>query len=139
VSVDRLKELFEFFTCALRRLHALGVSRYDYLALRQSEPALAEAFSHADAVPRNTLRGDCACRHLSRVARQETHASAKLGAAERGFSYVGRGGGRAAPMASPAGGGGPRQPDGPDGRRQGRGGGAARGGRGGRGRGGGRT
>lgn len=70
ITTIKLMELTEFFFCALRRLHALGVSRYDYLGLRQSEPALAEAFAHADAVPRNTLRGDGARRYLSRVARQ---------------------------------------------------------------------
>lgn len=69
-----------------------GLSRYDYLSLRQTEPALAEAFYHADAVPRNTLRGDGARRYLARVSCQETHATAKLGAADRGFVYPHRGG-----------------------------------------------
>lgn len=81
ISLAKLRDLVQFFACGLHRLHALGVSRYDYLAQRQSEPALAEAFAHADVVPRNTLRGDGARRYLSRVARQETHASAKLCAA----------------------------------------------------------
>lgn len=133
-SIDRLREVIEYFACSLRRLYALGVSRYDYLSLRQTEPALAEAFSHADAVPRNTLRGDGARRYLARVARQETHATAKLGAADRGFVYPHRGGRAstvaAAPVATP------KQPDPADGRRQQRNGGPARGGgRGGRGRG----
>lgn len=61
--------------------------RYDYLALRQSEPNLADAFSQADAVPRNSLRGDGARRFISRDARAEKNASAKIGAAERGFTY----------------------------------------------------
>ncbi len=83
-------ELLTYILCGINRLYAIGVSRYDYLALKLSEPALAEAFAHSDAVPRNTLRGDGARRYLSRVVRQETHATAKLGAAERGFGYSGR-------------------------------------------------
>ncbi|KAK1867272.1 hypothetical protein I4F81_009779 [Pyropia yezoensis] len=83
-TVDALYEQLEYVVGSTRRIHALGVSRYDYLALRQSEPNLADAFAHADAVPRNSLRGDGARRFLSRVARAETHASAKIGAAERG-------------------------------------------------------
>lgn len=136
VSAARLREVIEYFTCALGRLYALGVSRYDYLSLRQTEPALAEAVSHADAVPRNTLRGDGARRYLARVARQETHATAKLAAADRGFSYPHRGGqAGATPAASVS----PKQPYSADGRRP-RGGGQPRGGgRGGRGRGAGRT
>jgi len=108
-AVDRTpeedKQLVEFLLCALNRTYAIGVSRYDYLALRQSEPALAEAFAHSDAVPRNTLRGDGARRYLSRVVRQETLASAKIGAAERGFSYGSRTTGRAGGSTAPAGGG----------------------------------
>lgn len=138
VSVARLREVIEYFTCSLRRLYALGVSRYDYLSLRQTEPALAEAFSHADAVPRNTLRGDGARRYLARVARQETHVTAKLGAADRGFVYPHRGGRVAASATATA--AAPKQPDTADGRRQPRGGGQPRGaGRGGRGRGAGRA
>jgi len=87
---EEVKQLLEYLLCSINRTYAIGVSRYDYLALRQSEPALAEAFAHSDAVPRNTLRGDGARRYLSRVVRQETHASAKIGAAERGFSYGNR-------------------------------------------------
>lgn len=93
--------LVEFFACGLHSFHALGVSRYDYLAMRQSEPALAEALAHAYAVLRNTLRGDGERRYLSRVARQDLHASANLWAAERGFSYSHRGARPAARAAAP--------------------------------------
>ncbi|KAK1859117.1 hypothetical protein I4F81_001714 [Pyropia yezoensis] len=89
-SPDDAKQLLEFLLCSINRTYAIAASRYDYLALSESEPALAEAFTHSDAVPRNTLRGDGARRYLSRVIRQETHASAKIGAAERGFSYGNR-------------------------------------------------
>jgi len=142
-TVPLLRELLEHVVGASRRIYALGVSRYDYLALRQSEPNLADAFSHADAVPRNSLRGDGARRFLSRVARAETSASAKVGAAERGFSYPQRVNRAAAPSQaararSPA-----RQGRGGGGGGRGGGGGGGRGGRGGggggRGRGGGRA
>lgn len=99
-SADDTARIISYALCGINRLYAIGVSRYDYLALKQSEPALAEAFAHSDAVPRNTLRGDGARRYLSRVIRQETHASAKIGAAERGFSY----GPRAPPRAAANGG-----------------------------------
>lgn len=33
-----LQELIDYLVCATRRIYALGVSRYDFLALRQSEP-----------------------------------------------------------------------------------------------------
>lgn len=104
-SPDDTAELLTYILCGINRLYAIGVSRYDYLALKQSEPALAEAFAHSDAVPRNTLRGDGARRYLSRVVRQETHATAKLGAAERGFAYGGRPT-RSAGAGSSSGGGG---------------------------------
>ena len=68
-----------------RRIYALGAARYDFLALRQTEPGLADAFAHATAVPRNTLRGSSARDFLARVARAEVYASAKIGAAARGF------------------------------------------------------
>lgn len=84
---ELLEELIEYLLGATRRIYALGVSRFDYLALRQSEPSLADAFAHADAVPRNSLRGDGARRFISRVVRAETAASAKVGAAARGYSY----------------------------------------------------
>lgn len=64
------KQLIEFLLCSLHRTYAIGVSRYDHLALRQSEKALAEAFAHSDAVPRDTLRGDGARRYLSPLLRQ---------------------------------------------------------------------
>lgn len=91
-TVAHLEELLDYLVGATRRVFALGVSRYDYLALRQSEPSLADAFAHSDAVPRNSLRGDGARRFISRVVRAETTASAKIGAAERGYSYPNRGG-----------------------------------------------
>lgn len=136
-TVALLEEQLEYIVGATRRIYALGVSRYDYLALRQSEPNLADAFSHADAVPRNSLRGDGARRFLSRVARAETTASAKVGAAERGFSYPQRANRAAAPTQgararSPAragrGGGGGRVAGGARGGRGGGGGGRGRGG-----------
>jgi len=119
-----------------RRIYALGAARYDFLALRQTEPALADAFAHATAVPRNNLRGSSAREFLSRVARAEVHASAKIGAAARGFraptrdaagssgggarrggaggSTGGRGGGTAAANTA-SGRRGPRGPGGGDG------------------------
>eukprot|EP00168_Porphyra_purpurea_P010779 TRINITY_DN2687_c0_g1_i2.p2 TRINITY_DN2687_c0_g1~~TRINITY_DN2687_c0_g1_i2.p2 ORF type:complete len:376 (-),score=85.04 TRINITY_DN2687_c0_g1_i2:14-1141(-) len=100
-TVATYEELVDYLVGATRRTYALGVSRYDYLALRQSEPSLADAFAHADAVPRNSLRGDGARRFISRVVRAETTASAKIGAAERGYSYPHRGG-RATPQAPAA-------------------------------------
>ena len=120
--------LVAYLSSAIRRIYALGVSRYDYLALRQSEPNLADAFTHADAVPRNSLRGDGARRFIARVIRAETTASAKIGAAERGFACGNRNGlGGGAPNYGRNG------PDAP--RRGGRGGGGGgaimRGGRGG--------
>lgn len=138
---ELLEELVEYLVGATRRIYALGVSRYDYLALRQSEPNLADAFAHADAVPRNALRGDGARRFISRVVRAETAASAKVGAAERGYAYPQRANRTVAPAAararSPArrsGGGGGTYRGG------GRGGGAGGGAAGcGRGRGGGRA
>lgn len=134
VSVARLREVIEYFTCSLRRLYAFGVSRYDYLSLRQTEPALAEASSHADAVPRT----DGARRYLARIARQETLVTAKLGAADRGFVYPHRGGRAAASATATA--VEPKQPETAHGRRQPRGGGPPRGaGRSGRGRGAGRA
>jgi len=84
-----------------RRIYSLGAARYDFLALRQSEPGLADAFAHATAVPRNTLRGSSAREFLARVSRAEVHASAKIGAAARGF--------RAPPRDAIAGGGGARR------------------------------
>jgi len=134
-TLEGLQELVAYLVSATRRIYALGVSRYDFLALRQSEPHLADAFAHADAVPRNSLRGDGARRFISRVVRAETAASAKIGAAERGFGYSQRGGrGHGAPNYGRGG------PDAP--RRGGRGGGGGggavmRGGRGGGGGGGG--
>eukprot|EP00170_Pyropia_yezoensis_P008316 contig_34720_g8343 len=85
-----LEELIDYLVSSTRRIYAIGVSRYDYLALRQSEPSLADAFAHADAVPRNSLRGDGARRFLSRAVRAETSASAKIGSAARGFFYSSR-------------------------------------------------
>jgi len=118
---EHLEELVDFLFVATRRVYALGVSRYDYLALRQSEPNLADAFAHADAIPQNSLRGDGARRFISRIVRAENTASAKFGAAERGFVYPQRAG-RASAAASA---------------RSGRGGGSGGGGGGGGGSGGG--
>lgn len=73
---ELLEELVEYLLSATRRIYALGVSRYGYLALRQSEPNLVDAFAHADAVPRKSLRGDGARRFISRVVRAETAVSA---------------------------------------------------------------
>jgi len=137
-AVELLEELVAYLVGAVRRVYALGVSRYDYLALRQSEPNLADAFAHADAVPRNSLRGDGARRFISRVVRAEAHASAKVGAAERGYSFPQHAARAAAPAPAPRarsparGGGGSRGGLGGRGGRGGRGGG-------GRGRGGGRA
>jgi len=145
-TVELLIEHLDWLVGATRRVFALGVSRYDYLALRQSEPNLADAFAHADAVPRNSLRGDGARRFLSRVVRAEAHASAKIGAAERGYAYPQRANRVAAPAVpgrhrSPARGG--RGGGGGLGGGRGGGGLGGRGGRGGggggRGRGGGRA
>jgi len=147
-TLEGLQELVAYLVSATRRIYALGVSRYDFLALRQSEPHLADAFAHADAVPRNSLRGDGARRFISRVVRAETAASAKIGAAERGFGYrqpgvrghgapnYGRGGPDAPRRGGRGGGGG-----GGAVMRGGRGGGGGGGGAGGagRGRGGGRV
>jgi len=68
-TVELLAENLDYVIGATRRVKALCVSRYDYLALRQSEPNFAHAFAHADAVPRNSLRGDGARRFISRVLR----------------------------------------------------------------------
>ncbi|OSX73937.1 hypothetical protein BU14_0319s0025 [Porphyra umbilicalis] len=100
-----------------RRIYALGAARYDFLALRQTEPALADAFAHATAVPRNNLRGSSAREFLARVARAEVLASAKIGAAARGFRAPTR-------DAAGSGGGGARH-GGAGGRSGGRGGSAA--------------
>jgi len=78
------EELVYLLLCA-RRIYALGAARYDFLALRQSEPNLADAYAHSTAVPRNTLRGSSAREFLTRVVRAEVRASAKIGAAARGF------------------------------------------------------
>jgi len=98
-TVKLLAEHLDYVIGATRRVFALGVSRYDYLALRQSEPNLADAFAHADAVPRNSLRGDGARRFISRVVRAEATASAKIGAVERGYTYPQRAHRVAAPAA----------------------------------------
>lgn len=105
-TVGHLEELIEYLVGATRRIYALGVSRYDYVALRQSEPGLADAFAHADAVPRNSLRGDDARRFISRVVSAETAARAKVGAAERGYSYPNRTARGTAPNACARGSGG---------------------------------
>jgi len=84
-----------------RRIFSLGAARYDFLALRQSESGIADAFAHATAVTRNTLRGSSAREFLARVARAEVHASAKIGAASRGF--------RVPPRDAVTGGGGARR------------------------------
>jgi len=94
---------------AARRIYALGAARYDFLALRQSEPRLADAYAHATAVPRNTLRGSSARDFLARVARAEVHASAKMGAAARGFRAPTRDCG-GAPQRQNGSGGGNRPP-----------------------------
>lgn len=86
-SADDTARIISYVLCGISRLYAIRVSRYDYLALKQSEPALAEAFADSYAVPHNTLRGDGARQYLSRVVHHKIQASAKIGAAERGFSY----------------------------------------------------
>lgn len=83
-TLSVLAELVDFLVVATRRVYALGVSRYDYLALRQFDPNLSDAFARADSVPRNSLRGDGARRFLYRVVRAETSASANTTAAEHG-------------------------------------------------------
>lgn len=130
---EYLEELVDYLVSATRRIYAIGVSRYDYLALRQSEPNLADAFAHADAVPRNSLRGDEARRFISRVVRAETHASAKIGAAERGYTYPQRANRMHAPAPPRGGRGGPANGGGGGGAGAGSGGGGG-GGRGGDGR-----
>lgn len=72
-----------------RRIYELGKMCYDFLALRQSEPNLAEAVAHSTAEPRNMLCGAGARGFLVRVNRAGVHAAAKIGAAERGLSYKG--------------------------------------------------
>lgn len=124
-------------SCA-RRVYSIGAARYDYLSMRQTEPALAEAYAHADAIPRNGRRGDGAHRIIAGVVRPEAYASSKLGAIERGFSYCGGRGGSSSsrPTTSRE----PRSSDSPAGARPRptpRAGGTPRGGgRGGRGAGG---
>jgi len=139
LTVSQYVSFTDYVSVSSRRIFAIGAARYDYLAMRQTEPSLAEAYAHADAIPRNGRRGEGARRFLAGVVRQEAYASAKLGAMERGFTYGGRRGGRSGrggggghtsePRHGGGGGGGARAPPG------GRGGGAERGGRGrGRGR-----
>jgi len=84
---EHLEELVDFLVVATFRVFALGVSHYDYLSLLQSEPNLADAFLHADTISRDSLPGDGALPFISSVFRAETTASAKIGAAERGFVY----------------------------------------------------
>jgi len=84
----------DYVSVGSRRIFSIGAARYDYLAMRQTEPSLAEAYAHADAIPRNGRRGEGARRFLAGVVRQEAYASAKLGALERGFGYGGGRGGR---------------------------------------------
>jgi len=132
----------DYVSVSSRRIFAIGAARYDYLSMRQNEPSLAEAYPHADAIPRNGRRGEGARRFLAGVVRQEAYASAKLGALERGFNYGGGRGGRGAPGGGGGGSnsGSPRNPGGGGGARPaagGRGGGAVE--RGGRGRGRGRA
>lgn len=100
-TVELLEDHLDYVLGAARRMLALGVSHYDYLALKQSEPNLADAFAHADAVPRNSLRGDGARRFLSPVVRAEASTPAKIGAAERGFSYPQRAARANAPAPAP--------------------------------------
>lgn len=99
-TVELLHDHLDYVLVGARCIFALGVRRYDYLALRQSETGLTDAFAHANAFPRNSLRGDGARRFLSRVVRAETSASAKIGAAERGCSYPQRAFRVAAPAPS---------------------------------------
>lgn len=127
---EYLEELFDYLVSANRSIYAIGVSRYAYLALWQSEPNLADAFAYADAVPRNSLRGDGARRFIFRVVRAETHASAKIGAAERGYTYPQRGNRAHAPAPPRGGRGGPAKGGGGGGAGAGFGGGGG-GGRGG--------
>lgn len=85
-TVPLLKELLKYTINASRRVYALGVWHYDCLAFWQSTPTLAEAISHADTVPRDSLRGNGPRLFLSRGTRAEKHASANVRAAERGIS-----------------------------------------------------
>jgi len=85
-SDDEVKDAELFSLClTARRIYTLRSARYDFFAHRQTEPALADAFAHATAVPRHNLRGSNARELRARVARAEVHASAKIGAAARGF------------------------------------------------------
>lgn len=93
----------DFVTCSSRRIFSLGTARYDYLAMWHSEPALAESYAHADAIPRNGRRGEGVRSFLAGVVRQEAYASAKLGALSRGFAYGDGRGGRGHSSTAPAG------------------------------------
>lgn len=87
LSTSQHAACINYVTCSRRRIFNLGTARYDYLAMRQTEPALAEAYAHAAAIPRNRRRGKGARRFLAGVVRQEAYAEAKLGALSRGFAY----------------------------------------------------
>ena len=141
LTVQQYAAFTDYVSVGSRRIFAIGAARYDYLAMRQTELSLAEAYAHADAILRNGRRDEGARRFLAGVFRQEAYASAKLGALERGFSYgggrAGRGGNGGADGANA---GQPRKAGGGVGGRPaagGRGGGGAD--RGGRGRGRGRA
>ncbi|KAK1857844.1 hypothetical protein I4F81_000458 [Pyropia yezoensis] len=69
-TVASLELFINHLVEATRRVYALGVSLYDYLALRRSEPSLADAFANSEAVLWNSLRGDGARRFLSRAEAQ---------------------------------------------------------------------
>jgi len=84
----------DYVSVSSRRIFSIGAARYDYLAMRQTEPSLTEAYAHADAMPRNGRRGEGARRFLAGVVRQEAYDTAKLSAMERGFGYGGGRGGR---------------------------------------------
>jgi len=94
LTVAQYASFADYISLSSRRIFSIGAARYDYLAMRQTEPSLAEAYAHADAIPRNGRRGEGARRFLAGVVRQEAYASAKLGALERGFTYGGGRGGR---------------------------------------------
>jgi len=139
LTVSQYSAFTDYVSVSSRRIFAIGAARYDYLAMRQTEPSLAEAYAHADAIPRNGRRGEGARRFLAGVVRQEAYATAKLGALERGFHYGGGRGGRGGRGGAGAGGGEPRHGGGGGGARPAPGGRGAAAERGGRGRGRGRA
>lgn len=93
-SPDPVVDFLDYIAVSMRRVFSLAAAGYDYLALRRSEPGLAEAYAHADTVPRKGPCSDVAHLFLSSVVRQEAYNTTKLGAMERDFAYGGGRGGR---------------------------------------------